>query len=824
MVITNSSTLNDRYAIQSVLGEVGPFDVSYLAWDLKDECEVVLREYYPLQFSKRAANGLTLEVNEPKHFEYGLGAYTAEAHRLIDISHPNVINYQTNFKENGTIYSVSTFVAGASAYGYMTQQGGALSEEEALLIISSILEGLQICHTNNLYHGGIWPKSIHLTPNGTPILMGFSQARFQLAKHCERFELVHLPGFTAPEQAYKEVEAGPWWDIFGSAATLFYMLSGYQLNYQREKCTEEDIQSALHRETSISADLRPVLEKALSFNYKNRFESLDGYLKALKDATEHKTLLSMHTNGHHSNGQSYATSISTIPGSTSSQVSIDEDIIDVREIRPLTPEIEQPEETTHSAPDDEDIIDVREIRSLPPDIEQVEETTHSAPREAIPHMEKENQPIGQIVDAPLEDARPTSIIQQEQKRSPMLLERPPKRKKDPEAPPEKSDKEVAQLLSKMVKWQQTLIAFILGFVFLVLIGALALFAGPQLMNLVKNSSNGSGNELQSSALSAAAATPLATSDSTGATITQTDIDSLYASIRAQLEDELNSNAQAIAQLRNEQNARARTSSNQTEPNDVPVPRQSDSDQEEEDESSSEDTSEESDIEDEETTESITASDDAEESQEDENTALSDSSIVEGLEIDEAGSDEERVNELLKQREFQMYRTMGDSLLAQGFDELALQWYQSAMQQDPSDTYVAEQIRRIELSRSEITAAEVEAAAEADSLSRLMQDVTDENGIFFAPDAPPIMIDEARIHSSVRYPPACLSQTSGGRVIARAIVDEGGVPTNLMIAKSLHSACDKEVLRVLGEAQFEPALFNNQPVKAWYAFSVVFREQ
>ena len=226
MVITNSSTLNGRYAIQSVLGEVGPFDVSYLAWDLNEEREVVLREYYPLQFAKRASDGLTLEVNDPRNFEYGLGAYTAEAHRLIDINHPNVIDVNENFKENGTIYSVSNYIPGASAYGYMTQQGGALAEDEALLIMGHIIEGLEQCHKNNLFHGGIWPKAIHLTPEGTPILMGFSQARFQVARRCNKFDQVHLPGFTAPEQAEADIEAGHWWDIFGCAATLFYVLSG----------------------------------------------------------------------------------------------------------------------------------------------------------------------------------------------------------------------------------------------------------------------------------------------------------------------------------------------------------------------------------------------------------------------------------------------------------------------------------------------------------------------------------------------------------------------------------------------------------------------
>ncbi len=71
MILSNSCVLNERYTIQSVLGEVGPFDVNYLAWDLKDEKEIVVREYYPLQLTKRAADGMLLEVHDADLFEYG---------------------------------------------------------------------------------------------------------------------------------------------------------------------------------------------------------------------------------------------------------------------------------------------------------------------------------------------------------------------------------------------------------------------------------------------------------------------------------------------------------------------------------------------------------------------------------------------------------------------------------------------------------------------------------------------------------------------------------------------------------------------------------
>ena len=421
-------------------------------------------------------------------------------------------------------------------------------------------------------------------------------------------------------------------------------------------------------------------------------------------------------------------------------------------------------------------------------------------------------------------------MQQDKQQAPVLIPEKSGGKNPKELGPEKSEKEVAQLLSKMVKWQQTLIAFILGFVFLVMITVMGIFAGPQLMRMVR------GPVTSDAAVSAAAgatgnnaeaAAPLAVQESTGTTITQQDIDSLYAAIRAQVESELRPSLPSALQISSTDNAGRVPEPRSNQPT-SPPPRQRTStppptppEQEEAQSDTPPPASRQETVAENNTPTpepevdaSLASADQTEPSPEE------DDSTVE----DPVSSSDEEIQELLRQREFQMYRSMGDSLLSQGFEDLALQWYQSALQQNPDDIYVNDQIKKLENKEEETLPVEPAVESPADSLSRRISESMDETGVFFAPDVPPTLIERDRVYNRVRYPRICLNQTEGGRVIARTVVDEAGIPTELSIAKSLHPACDEEVLRVLSEASFVPAIFNNEPVKAWFAFSVVFRKE
>ncbi len=810
MVLKNSSVLQGRYTIQSVLGEVGPFDVSYLAWDIQDEREVVVREYYPLQFAKRARDGVTLEVHDARNFEYGLGAYTVEAHRLIDIDHPGIVNYSSNFKENGTIYSVSDFVSGSSTYGYMIQQGGALPEEEAIAIMEKVLQGLTLCHKQHLFHGGLWPKAIHLDEEGAPVLIGFSQARFQLARYCGKVDQVLLPGFSAPEQSDREIQHGAHWDVFGSAATLFYLLTGYQLNYQRDHFKEDDVRRALHSETAISSRTRAILEEALVFDTKERVPSIELLYRRLSSPPIHA--LEAHVSGDGASSTVYEDADGSYPDTTWHTTDLTHRASYGR----------QPLETSRPLKNPS-IRNVPLIHNAPAPMAQNYSTSLSSPQKAL--------------DEPDND---TELVHHESSQGPLRL----KSHQEPRQPAQQSDKEVTQLLTRMVKWQQRLIAFILGFVFLVVVGVLALFAGPQLLEQLNFGSGGEPPRVAEAQRASAGATSpqtagslFSTGDSTGSieerAVTETGQDSnepesssvpdaepaLAAADRETEEAQDPASSASSASSASQQPTAPRSAAveeRRSTEEQSPAPPSREQDEDEANERGEEER-------DEATIDDAPAGD----APFAENDAPADSLLVANNLLDadllvdstalraQQEREAQRLEEALREREFNMYRTLGDSLLTQGFHDLAMQWYQAALDQDPENLYVQEQINMIENSRSR-------ASQEEDSLEVRIAATTDEQGIFFAPDVLPQLKDKERVYGRITFPETCKRIVSEGRVIAKAVVDEDGMPSNASIVKSLDPACNAEVLRVLGEAEFEPGIFNGEPVKSWYAFSVIFQ--
>ena len=284
MILANQCVLNDRYVVQSVLGEVGPFDVNYLAWDLSREREVVVREYYPVSLAKREKGGSLLEVHDPRRFEYGLGAYSAEGLMLGDVRHAGIAGHVQQFKQNGTVYCVSEYVQGAPLAAYVKQQGGRIAEEETIDVTTEILWALQACHENRLFHGGISPRSVLLSSDGRPIILAYQGARYKVARKCDSLQEVYKPGFAAPEQERYEVEAGPWWDVFGAASVAYFMLTGSVLPALTSGEASKVVLEALHKVSGISIEVRDLLARALAFDHQDRPESAQVFAEMLTQA------------------------------------------------------------------------------------------------------------------------------------------------------------------------------------------------------------------------------------------------------------------------------------------------------------------------------------------------------------------------------------------------------------------------------------------------------------------------------------------------------------------------------------------------------------
>ena len=105
-----------EYEIRRVLGKPGGFGVTYLALDTNLDHEVAIKEYLPVEFALRMADGQIAVRSEEDAaaFDWGRRCFLNEARLLARFNHPNVVQVHRLFEANGTAYIVMDYVRGRS--------------------------------------------------------------------------------------------------------------------------------------------------------------------------------------------------------------------------------------------------------------------------------------------------------------------------------------------------------------------------------------------------------------------------------------------------------------------------------------------------------------------------------------------------------------------------------------------------------------------------------------------------------------------------------------------------------------------------------------
>jgi TonB family protein len=165
----------------------------------------------------------------------------------------------------------------------------------------------------------------------------------------------------------------------------------------------------------------------------------------------------------------------------------------------------------------------------------------------------------------------------------------------------------------------------------------------------------------------------------------------------------------------------------------------------------------------------------------------------------------QVNERAAQQQRLQFRTEGDVLMNTGQYEAAFNHYSSALQSFSGDTYFQEQANR---ARAML----------------IRQDQVDENGVYrYVTEAqrPRLITDMADLYNAVRYPESAIRDGLDGRVFVQFTVDEQGRVQNPSIVRGLSSDIDREVLRVVRSARYQPAQVDGRAVKVYETLLFTF---
>ncbi len=274
-------TVIDEYIIERALAS-GGFSSVYLARQISDQHQVVIKEYLPKKLAHRTWGNrvVTNSADQLPLFMRGRKLFIEEAHTLSKLKHPNIVEVLNFFPANDTVYIVMTYDYGKNLAEYIRLKGGQLSAGLIQAIFPPLLDGLKALHAMNLLHLDIKPENIIIRPGGIPILLDFGAVQPFPQTDKRQLGKVRTNGFSPIEQYDPTIEIGPWSDIYAIGATLRNCLEGKPPPSSSLRMENDTLVPATKKFKGRYPDsILKTADKALTLNPKERPQSTDELLK-----------------------------------------------------------------------------------------------------------------------------------------------------------------------------------------------------------------------------------------------------------------------------------------------------------------------------------------------------------------------------------------------------------------------------------------------------------------------------------------------------------------------------------------------------------------
>jgi serine/threonine-protein kinase len=225
--------------------------------------------------------------------------FLREGYVANKIDHPGAVSViDDDIAEDGSAFLVMELLLGDSLSAWLERAGGTLPTQEVLAVAGQVLEVLDVAHANHIVHRDIKPANIFITSTGHTKLLDFGLARIRDATMSliptAAGIVMGTSGYMPPEQARGKtdiVDARS--DIFAVGAVMFKALAGRQIHVA-DNPHDRMIMGMSHPAPSLGS-VRPnsprmlveVVDRALAFDQKDRWQSAREFFEALRDVYDH---------------------------------------------------------------------------------------------------------------------------------------------------------------------------------------------------------------------------------------------------------------------------------------------------------------------------------------------------------------------------------------------------------------------------------------------------------------------------------------------------------------------------------------------------------
>ena len=267
--------LNNRYYVGKSLGH-GGFGITYIGKDMVLDRIVAIKEYYPTGLVTRDTDSSAVQSYPGEfgeQFYAGLEKFIAEAKRLAEFGGGRgIVQIHDCIRANNTGYIIMELLRGHTIRD-MVKSGKKYTFAEASQILTPVLDALDFVHSHGIIHRDIAPDNIFITDDGAIRLIDFGAA-YYVEKNADKTVSVVLKHGYAPEEQYKtHPHLGPWTDIYGLSATLYYMLTQKKPVSSIERIPDDVLKPPSEWNDSITQEQDNVILKGMAIRAEDRYQS-----------------------------------------------------------------------------------------------------------------------------------------------------------------------------------------------------------------------------------------------------------------------------------------------------------------------------------------------------------------------------------------------------------------------------------------------------------------------------------------------------------------------------------------------------------------------
>ena len=273
--------LNGRYLIGRAIG-AGGFGITYIALDIQLQVVVAIKELYLKSISIRNQTKIiSAQPKDEQCFEENKKLFLDEARTLARVNkedNEGIVIVREHFEENNTAYIVTEYLTGKTLRQRIKEE--KMTYEAMKDLMAPICHALMKVHQFGVIHMDVSPDNIMILEEGGAKLLDFGGAKSVFTNEMNNFISIKR-GYAPPEQYMANGKTGQWTDVYATAATMYYCLTGVKPTDAMERRSGKDILKPSQMGVKIPVRAEEALMKALELDPGQRYQSIEEFWNAI---------------------------------------------------------------------------------------------------------------------------------------------------------------------------------------------------------------------------------------------------------------------------------------------------------------------------------------------------------------------------------------------------------------------------------------------------------------------------------------------------------------------------------------------------------------